>query len=78
MVGSGTFTGTRHTAKAQAGTMYETVKMWIRAGGRYIDAASNYLNEVMAVPAGRPRKNLPGSMCSVGWHGARENQNNEE
>lgn len=45
MLGMGTFTGTRHTAKAQAGTMYETVKMWIRCGGRYIDAASNYLNE---------------------------------
>lgn len=45
MVRTGTFTGTRMTAKAQGGTMYETTKMWIRAGGRMIDAASNYLNE---------------------------------
>jgi len=45
MIGMGTFTGTRNTAKAQAGTLYETTKMWIRMGGRMIDAASNYLNE---------------------------------
>jgi len=45
MVGMGTFTGTRNTSKAQGGTLYENTKMWIRMGGRYIDAASNYLNE---------------------------------
>lgn len=27
MIGMGTFTGTRHTAKAQAGTLYETTKV---------------------------------------------------
>ncbi len=30
---------------AEGGTMYENTKMWIRMGGRLIDAASNYLNE---------------------------------
>lgn len=44
-IGTGTFTGTRATAKAEPGTMYETTKMWLRMGGRGIDAASNYLNE---------------------------------
>merc|ERR1712137_462325 len=44
-IGMGTFTGTRNTAKAQAVTLYETTKMWLRCGGRGIDAASNYLNE---------------------------------
>jgi len=44
-IGMGTFTGTRHTMKAEPGTMYENTKMWIRAGGRAVDAASNYLNE---------------------------------
>lgn len=40
-----TFKGTRATSKAEPGTMYETTKMWLRMGGRGIDAASNYLNE---------------------------------
>jgi len=44
-VGMGTFTGTRNTSVAQGGTLYETTKMWLRSGGRLIDAASNYLNE---------------------------------
>lgn len=44
-IGMGTFTGTRNTAKAEGGTLYETTKMWLRSGGRLIDAASNYLNE---------------------------------
>jgi len=44
-IGMGTFTGTRNTAKAEGGTMYETTKMWLRSGGRLVDAASNYLNE---------------------------------
>lgn len=28
------------------GTMKKTIKMWLRLGGRMIDAAQNYLNEV--------------------------------
>eukprot|EP00039_Didymoeca_costata_P024602 m.10815 g.10815 ORF g.10815 m.10815 type:complete len:397 (+) comp4323_c0_seq1:100-1290(+) len=44
-IGMGTFTGTRNTARAEAGTMFETTRMWLRLGGRAIDAASNYLNE---------------------------------
>ena len=53
-IGMGTFTGTRGTAKAEGGTMYETTKMWLRSGGRLVDAASNYLNEGRCLFAASP------------------------
>lgn len=34
MIGMGTFTGTRNTAKAQAGTMYENTKVCLRGHNR--------------------------------------------
>ena len=44
-IGMGTFTGTRFNAKVPQGTMKETVKTWLRVGGRMVDCAANYLNE---------------------------------
>eukprot|EP01064_Diplonema_japonicum_P005610 TRINITY_DN13734_c0_g1_i1.p1 TRINITY_DN13734_c0_g1~~TRINITY_DN13734_c0_g1_i1.p1 ORF type:complete len:358 (+),score=98.46 TRINITY_DN13734_c0_g1_i1:40-1113(+) len=45
MIGLGTFTGTRLTQKAQPGDMKANVLKWIKAGGRMLDCAQNYLNE---------------------------------
>lgn len=48
-IGMGTFTGTRLTQRAEktgpGGVMEKNIVTWIKAGGRMIDAAQNYLNE---------------------------------